>query len=415
MDSAISNDTKLAVARDLLEYYRCPEEYATVSAETPGSSEGSERPDYFRRERYAKDSVKSNATGGMKGLVRNAYYLARPLMPVGIRRHLQRMHLRGWEQIEFPRWPVDRTVEAIVENLLVASLKTHSLSKVPFIWFWPDGHKSCAIMTHDVETESGRDFCSELMDINDRREIKSSFQIVPEKRYAVAPAFLNSIKDRGFEINVHDLNHDGHLFSQYDRFRNRADRINHYGREYGAAGFRAAVLYRNPDWLGALEFSYDMSFPNVAHLDPQRGGCCTIMPFFIGQILELPLTATQDYSLFHVLNDYSLDLWKRQIALVTEKHGLVSFIVHPDYIIENRARKTYENLLDYLALLRSDNQIWVPLPGEVNRWWRQRGKMTLRFESGKWSVHGEGSERARVAYGTLIDGKLQYIFDTAIA
>jgi hypothetical protein len=28
-----------------------------------------------------------------------------------------------------------------------------------------------------------------------------------------------------------------------------------------------------------LCFAYDMSIPNVAHLDPQRGGCCTIMPF----------------------------------------------------------------------------------------------------------------------------------------
>ena len=31
-----------------------------------------------------------------------------------------------------------------------------------------------------------------------------------------------------------------------------------------------------------LDFSFDMSIPNVAHLDPQRGGCCTIMPYFIG-------------------------------------------------------------------------------------------------------------------------------------
>lgn len=415
MDSGISNDSGLAVARGLLEYYRCPEEYATVSAGTSEASEGSEGADYFRSEHYLKGSTKSDAIGRMKGFVRNAYYLARPLMPVGVRRHLQRMHLRGWEQIEFPQWPVDRTVEVIFENLLVASLKAHGLSKIPFIWFWPEGFNSCVIMTHDVETKTGRDFCSKVMQMNDQRGIKSSFQIIPEERYTVAPSFLDCIRKQGFEVNVHDLNHDGNLFSEHNEFLRRACRINHYVRKFNAAGFRSGALYRNPDWFGAFEFSYDMSFPNVAHLDPQRGGCCTILPFFIGKILELPLTTTQDYSLFHILNNFSLDLWKRQIGLIREKYGLISFIIHPDYIIEKRARSTYEKLLDYLALLRSDNQLWFALPGEVDRWWRQRGKMNLVFENGRWCVHGEGSERARVAYGILIEEKLEYNFDTAIA
>ena len=53
-----------------------------------------------------------------------------------------------------------------------------------------------------------------------------------------------------------------------------------------------------------------MSVPNVAHLEPQRGGCCTVMPYFVGDVLELPLTTIQDYSLFHILGDYSTTLWK---------------------------------------------------------------------------------------------------------
>ena len=70
------------------------------------------------------------------------------------------------------------------------------------------------------------------------------------------------------------------------------------------------------------------------------------MPYFIGKILELPVTTTQDYPLFHILRDYSIDLWKRQTELIMEKHGLMSFIVHPDYIMSNRERGTYETLLD---------------------------------------------------------------------
>src|SRR3974377_2217094 len=100
-----------------------------------------------------------------------------------------------------------------------------------------------------------------------------------------------------------------------------------------------------------------MSVPNVAHLDPQRGGCCTVMPYFVGNILEIPLTTTQDYMLFHLLNDYSLDLWRMQTEAIMQKNGLVSFLIHPDYIIEKRARGTYRDLLTFLRQLRSRERL----------------------------------------------------------
>ena len=92
-------------------------------------------------------------------------------------------------------------------------------------------------------------------------------------------------------------------------------------------------MYREQAWFDAFEFQYDMSVPNAAHLEPQRGGCCTVMPYFVGDILELPLTTTQDYTLFHILNDYSTTLWQEQIRLITGRHGLVSVITHPDYLV----------------------------------------------------------------------------------
>ena len=102
-------------------------------------------------------------------------------------------------------------------------------------------------------------------------------------------------------------------------------------------GFRSAILYRNIDWYDALDFSYDMSIPNVAHLDPQRGGCCTVFHSLLARYLELPVTTTQDYSLFHILDDYSTRLWKQQISIIQAKHGLISFVIHPDYIIPEKA------------------------------------------------------------------------------
>jgi hypothetical protein len=147
-----------------------------------------------------------------------------------------------------------------------------------------------------------------------------------------------------------------------------------------------------------------MSVPNVGHLDPQSGGCCTVMPYFIGKILEIPVTTTQDYSLFHILEDYSIDLWKHQISLILEGHGLASFIVHPDYVIEDRARATYSELLAYLSQLQSEQNVWTTLPGEVNRWWRERSQMKLVQYGGEWRIEGPGSERARIAYA-VSDGQ----------
>jgi len=308
---------------------------------------------------------------------------------------------------------VDQTVDQIFESMLLLALRAKGIDRMPFIWFWPDGHSSCAVITHDVETTAGRDFCDKLMDLNDSYGIKSSFQLVPEVRYTVTDELLRSIRDRGFEVDVHDLNHDGNLFRDRDEFLRRVARINAYGKQFGAIGYRSGVLYRNLDWYDAFDFSYDMSVPNVGHLDPQPGGCCTTKPYFIGKILEIPVTATQDYTLFHIFQQYSTDLWKQQIQMIVEKHGMASFIVHPDYVIEERARKVYANLLAHLAQLRAASNLWIALPRDVDSWWRVRNQMRLVETDGRWRIEGEGKERARVAYAEIHDGAIRYTIESS--
>jgi len=339
---------------------------------------------------------------------RNTYYAFRDFLPASWRRAIQRRYFRGWERLPFPKWPIDLSVEWIIEALMALSLKARGVEKIPFIWFWPDGFQSCVIVTHDVETLSGRDSCSALMDLDDSFGIKASFQIVPEGRYPVSEEFLNSIRGRGFEINVHDYNHDGRLYAEREEFLRRARRINEFARRFGAAGFRSGTLYRNLDWYDAFEFSYDMSVPNVAHLEVQRGGCCTVMPYFIGKILEIPLTTAQDYSVFYILGKNSIETWKTQLDLIIEKHGLASFNVHPDYQAEEKTRKGYRNLLEDLSRTRAERRLWMALPGEVDRWWRQRSEMRLVKQENGWRIEGNGKERARIAYAALCDDRLTY-------
>lgn len=361
----------------------------------------------LRLERYysALHSTKRSVAGSF---VRGAYYAVRPLLPVSVRKHFQRAALRGWDKTPFPRWPVDHTVDSIFETLMLLMLRAGGAERIPFIWFWPEGYRAATTMTHDVETAVGRDFCSSLMDLNDSFGIKSSFQVVPEQRYAVPREFLDTIRHRGFEVNVHDLNHDGNLFRDRSEFLRRAAKINQHAEEFGAVGYRSGVLYRNLEWYDAFKFSYDMSVPNVGHLDPQPGGCCTTKPYFIGNILEIPVTVVQDYTLFNILQQYSIDLWKKQVQLIMDRHGIANFIVHPDYVIEARAREVYAELLAHLARLRQDANLWIALPGQVNDWWRMRNGMSLVHRGGRWTVEGPGKERARVAFAVVSQEKLIY-------
>lgn len=362
----------------------------------------------LRRERYLK-KFESEAKGiTHQRWIRACYYSVRELLPVWFRRHLQRAHLSDWKTLQFPHWPVDFTVDSLYEMLLRMTMIAQGCERVPFIWFWPGGASSCLVLTHDVETATGRDFCSSVMDIDLSHGFRASFQVVPEKRYEVPESYVNEVRTRGFELNIHDLNHDGHLFEEKAEFLRRAKKINEYVKKCGAHGFRAGAMYHNLDWYDAFEFSYDMSVANVAHLEPQRGGCCTVMPFFVGRILEIPLTASEDYSVFHILNDYSLELWKKQIDLIQRRQGLLSFIIHPDYVIQRRPRAVFESLLAHLRETCDRNGVWATLPGEVDRWWRARSEMKLIEDGSGYRIEGPESERARVAYATLDGDRVVY-------
>jgi hypothetical protein len=95
-----------------------------------------------------------------------------------------------------------------------------------------------------------------------------------------------------------------------------------------------------------------------------------------------------------------------------EKHGLISFIVHPDYIIKARERHIYAELLAYLTDLRRSKDVWITTPGQVNRWWRQRAEMRLVEDGEDLRIEGAGSERARIAFASEQNGQLIFTFET---
>jgi len=363
----------------------------------------------LRRERYRQSpSANGRRPYAPDKFAHVIYYSLRRFLPFPVRRHFQRMYFRDWKEIRFPAWPADLTVDRLHEELLCLCMQAGGMEEIPFIWFWPEGAPNCLIITHDVETTAGRDFTFALLELDELYGFKAAYQVVPEKRYEVTETYIASIRDRGCEVNIHDLNHDGHLYKEHAEFSRRAVVINEYLRQYRSEGFRAGAMYRMQDWLEALDCKYDMSVPNVAHLEPMRGGCCTVMPYFIGEILEIPLTTAQDYSLLYILNEHTIELWKRQIALIKERNGLISVLSHPDYLIDKTNRSVYEALLDYLRHMVAAEGTWATLPGNLNRWWRARNGMKLVRRGEKWQIEGPEKEKARLAFARLKDGHLTF-------
>jgi hypothetical protein len=139
------------------------------------------------------------------------------------------------------------------------------------------------------------------------------------------------------------------------------------------------------------------------------------MPYFVGNLLELPLTTSQDYTLFHMLREHSPELWYQQIAMIRERHGLISVLTHPDYIMEERALAIYRELLQRLVALRDTENLWITTPGELNKWWRLRNGLALAQRNGEWRITGAGAEQACVAYASLSGETLTFGFEPLAA
>src|SRR5262245_14517916 len=60
----------------------------------------------LREERYRQNGHNWLQKTSAGAAARRLYYSLRPFMGVGVRKHLQKAHLSGWEKIAFPRWPV---------------------------------------------------------------------------------------------------------------------------------------------------------------------------------------------------------------------------------------------------------------------------------------------------------------------
>src|SRR5712691_10717951 len=228
------------------------------------------------------------------------YYALKPFVPrqFGI---LLRRYYRRQQETDFALgWPIEDRYVRFQFNCVQNVLRQRGLDAVSYVNFWPCNYRFALTLTHDIETEQGFDFVRTVADLEERLGFRSSFNVVPE-RYPIDHKLLSELRQRGFEIGVHGLRHDGKLFSSRRAFEQSAEKINRYLHEWEAVGFRAPYMHRNPEWLQSLKVEYDLSFFDTDPLEPMPGGTMSIWPFSLGSFIELPYTLVQDHTLMVIL------------------------------------------------------------------------------------------------------------------
>lgn len=275
------------------------------------------------------------------------FYLLKPMLPrplqIALRRHRARLIMRN------------------IQGQTVAS-ELGALRPNPKRW--PDGARSCVLLTHDVETATGLDGIEPLRELEREHGLASTWNFVLGT-YDGYKERVRELQGEGCECGAHGLYHDGKLFADHEKFRIRMQRIQELALELEMRGFRAPALHRDREMLSTIDFDWDSSFPAWDPFQPQPGGCMSYLPFWLSdRTLELPVTLWQDFTLFRELGLSSWEIWKDQLDAIHGAGGLVSIIVHPDYV-DTRILGIYGSFLAYLDSL---DDILVTTPSKIFQW-----------------------------------------------
>lgn len=334
---------------------------------------------------------RARPVGRLKRLAMRGYYRARPALPrpaqLGLRRAFSRLQSRA----RFPRWPLEPALHDLYD-LLFQYIADVAGGPVPWLAPWPGGHSWALVLTHDVETAVGYAHLHLLRGAEARAGYRSSWNFVP-RRYAVDDATVRELTAAGWEVGVHGLYHDGRDLASLRVLKRRLPAMREHAARWGASGFRSPATHRVWEWMPLLGFDYDSSYPDTDPYEPQAGGCCSLLPYFNGDLVELPLTLPQDHTLFAILGHTDETAWVEKAEQIRARGGMALLNAHPDYLLEDSAVRLYER---FLARFAADEGAWRALPREVGAWWRRRAASHLEPAGEGWRVVGPAAGEGRI-------------------
>jgi len=296
------------------------------------------------------------------------YYSMKPAIPRTLQIFLRRRVVL-WKRKKYQHlWPIDERAASAPEG-----------------WGgWPERKRFALALHHDVDTKAGHEKCFQLAGLEKKMGFRASFNFVPE-RYSVSSDLRRELVGKGFEIGVHGLKHDGKLFLSREIFQKQAVRIKQYLKEWNSSGFVSPSMCRNLEWIQELGIQYDTSTFDVDPFEPQPEGFRTIYPFWQSDgskrkgFIELPYTLPQDFTLFILMQEKNIDIWKRKLDWIAEKGGMALLISHPDYMnfgqgkcrMDEYPAQFFEEFLGYIKN-KYMGQYWHVLPSKLARFWKDK-------------------------------------------
>lgn len=318
----------------------------------------------FVSERWAAASANRRLSDSRLDL----FYRVKRFVPRRAQLWSRRQLIRWQGTPTFPSWPLDEGVSRVLE-LYARSLIGDGGGELAFRWFWPGTHRAALVLTHDVEGVEGIRLAVELADLEESLGFRSSFNF--GAWYDIDPGVLRELEARGFEVGMHSNVHDRSLFSSREEFERQLPLLRALADRLGAVGFRSPATHRVFEWLQELPVQYDCTIPHSDPYEPQPGGCCSLWPFFVGDVVELPYTLPQDHTLLTLLQHRSPRLWLDTAAAIEKRFGLIQCVTHPDpgYLGDPPKRAIYAEFLRGMA---ERPAVWRALPRDAAAWWRLR-------------------------------------------
>lgn len=304
--------------------------------------------------------------------LRKIYYVTKPLIPRPLQLSMRRARIGLLRRRYSKTWPI----YAPAAHGIASGIS------------WPGGKRFALLLTHDVESETGRDRCRQLLQTEKELGFRSAFYFVP-LRYSTHSDLREAIARQGFEVGVHGLYHDGKLYNNVELFRERVPQINEYLSAWETSGFSSPCAHHNLEWTPALDIKYAVTTYDTDPFEPQSCGIGTIFPFLVRNCLtgreyvEVPYTLPQDFALYVLMQEKSNKIWKRKLDWIIECGGMVHLKTHPDYMsfetekagIEEYPIRYYTNILQYIQT-RYAGQYWHVIPIELANFFMERTDST---------------------------------------
>jgi len=295
------------------------------------------------------------------------YFFFKPVLPWRLRLAFRRWRANDRRRAFADVWPID----------------PKSGTPPPKWAGWPEGKRFAVVLTHDVEGLRGLARVKQLMNLELKHGFRSCFNFVPEGEYRVPDVVREMLELAGFEVGVHGLDHTGKLYNSRAKFGADARRINDYVRRWNVSGFRSPLMQHRLGWLHRLDVEYDTSTFDTDPFEPEPDGVGTIFPFWVartngGGYVELPYTLIQDFNLFKVLCEPSIEIWKKKLDWIAGHGGMALLNTHPDYMCfgGKQARNEYpvSHYEEFLRYVREkyEGSYWAAQPREVARYYCNR-------------------------------------------